>query len=185
MAITILLIIINVAIFYFFNMQLSDVDLFEFFTVYGLNQYTVSNPLNWLTSMFLHGGAAHIAMNMIVLYQCGAMLESSMNKMMYLLLYLICGIAGSFAAVLFINNVDINVNVVGASGAIFGLLAYFSVVGRSFLTFLVEAGIFHAVVYYFHLPIAWYAHLGGAIMGLILALIFASGNQEKQTNGVF
>ena len=53
------------------------------------------------------------------------------------------------------------------------------------MTFLVEAGIFHAVVYYFHLPIAWYAHLGGAIMGLILALIFASGNQEKQTNGVF
>ena len=101
MAITILLIIINVAIFYFFNMQLSDVDLFEFFTVYGLNQYTVSNPLNWLTSMFLHGGTAHIAMNMIVLYQCGAILESSMNKMTYLLLYLICGISGSFAAVVF------------------------------------------------------------------------------------
>ena len=177
--ITGILIAINALIFYFCNMQYYDPMLNQFFLTFGLNQYTMSNPLNWVSSMFIHGSAAHIGMNMFVLLQCGIMLERNMSAFAYLFLYFACGIAGSFASVLFIKHTGIPVNVIGASGAIFGLLAYASIINRSFSTFLVEAGIFHAFIYVLELPIAWYAHLGGALTGLAFALIF--GMQQLKT----
>lgn len=177
--ITGLLIAINILVFYFCNMQYYDAALNQFFLAFGLNEYTMSNPLSWVTSMFIHGSAAHIGMNMFVLLQCGIMLEKNISKFFYLFLYFICGLSGSFASVLFIKHTGASINVIGASGAIFGLLAYASIVNKSFSTFLVEAGVFHAIIYFLQLPIAWFAHLGGAIMGLILALIF--GWQQMKT----
>lgn len=177
--ITFLLIVINCLIFYFCNMQLYNNELNQFFVAYGLNEFTMHNPTNWVTSMFLHGGVAHIAMNMAVLFQCGMILESSMNRIFYLILYFICGLAGSFASVLFIQHTGEVVNVIGASGAIFGLLAYSAVATRSFSSFLLEAAIFHAIVYAFSLPIAWFAHLGGAVAGAVFGLIFGLQSSKQ------
>ena len=163
---------INLLVFYFCNMQYYDADLNRFFLAYGLNEYTMFNPMNWITSMFIHGSAAHIGMNMFVLFQCGIMLEKNISKFFYIFLYFLCGLSGSLASFIFIKYTGAHINVIGASGAIFGLLAYTSIVNRSFSTFLLEAGVFHAIIYALNLPIAWFAHLGGAVVGLFLALIF-------------
>lgn len=71
-----------------------------------------------VSSMFLHGGMLHIAFNMIVLLQVGSLVERMFGSMRFTLLYLVAGICGSLASVLWNQNV----NSVGASGAIFGII---------------------------------------------------------------
>ena len=72
-----------------------------------------------LTSVFLHSGFAHLAMNMISLYFLGSFAEVSFGRGRFLALYFISGIAGGLAYLYF---GAFNSPAVGASGAIFGLL---------------------------------------------------------------
>jgi rhomboid protease GluP len=72
-----------------------------------------------LTSLFLHSGFAHLAMNMISLYFLGSFAEVSFGRGRFLALYFISGIAGGLAYLYF---GAFNSPAVGASGAIFGLL---------------------------------------------------------------
>jgi membrane associated rhomboid family serine protease len=71
-----------------------------------------------VSSMFLHGGLLHIAFNMIVLVQVGTLVERMFGSLRFTLLYLIAGVCGSLASVLW----NPYVNSVGASGAIFGII---------------------------------------------------------------
>lgn len=71
-----------------------------------------------VSSMFLHGGMLHIAFNMIVLVQVGSLVERMFGSLRFSLLYLMAGISGSLASVLW----NPYVNSVGASGAIFGVI---------------------------------------------------------------
>jgi rhomboid protease GluP len=75
----------------------------------------------WLlfTSMFLHAGFVHLALNMLSLYFLGAFVEVAFGRGRFLALYLASGLAGGIAYLYFGN---FNGSVVGASGAIFGLL---------------------------------------------------------------
>jgi rhomboid protease GluP len=72
-----------------------------------------------LSSMFLHSGFIHLAMNMISLYFLGAFVEEAFGRGRYLALYLLGGIAGGLAYLYF---GAFAVPAVGASGAIFALL---------------------------------------------------------------
>lgn len=72
-----------------------------------------------LSSMFLHSGFIHLALNMISLYFLGSFVEEAFGRGRYLALYLLSGIAGGLAY-LYFGAFD--VPAVGASGAIFGLL---------------------------------------------------------------
>jgi rhomboid protease GluP len=72
-----------------------------------------------LTSVFLHSGFAHLAMNMISLYFLGSFAEVSFGRGRFLALYFVSGIAGGLAYLYF---GAFNSPAVGASGAIFGLL---------------------------------------------------------------
>jgi membrane associated rhomboid family serine protease len=71
-----------------------------------------------VTSMFLHGGVLHILFNMMVLWQAGALVERMFGSARFLALYMISGVCGSLASVLW----NPHVNSVGASGAIFGMI---------------------------------------------------------------
>jgi rhomboid protease GluP len=75
----------------------------------------------WLlfTSMFLHAGFVHLALNMLSLYFLGSFVEVAFGRGRFLALYLASGLAGGIAYLYFGN---FNGSVVGASGAIFGLL---------------------------------------------------------------
>jgi rhomboid protease GluP len=78
------------------------------------------NGESWrlLTSMFLHGGLLHLLFNMVVLYQAGQLAERIFGSLRFTGLYLIAGLCGSLASVLW----NPHVNSVGASGAIFGIV---------------------------------------------------------------
>src|SRR5215210_2995775 len=72
-----------------------------------------------LSSMFLHAGFIHLALNMLSLYFLGSFVEVAFGRIRFLALYLTSGLAGGIAY-LYFGNFD--GSVVGASGAIFGLL---------------------------------------------------------------
>jgi membrane associated rhomboid family serine protease len=80
----------------------------------------VANGEWWrlFTSMFLHYGPIHLALNMLALWWFGGPVERVLGRGRYLLLYLVSGLAGSAGALL----ASPNALTVGASGAIFGIL---------------------------------------------------------------
>ncbi|MGZ5199668.1 MAG: rhomboid family intramembrane serine protease [Telluria sp.] len=71
-----------------------------------------------VTSMFLHGSLLHIAFNMFALWQVGRLVERMFGSLRFFALYMIAGVCGSVASVLW----NPHVNSVGASGAIFGII---------------------------------------------------------------
>jgi membrane associated rhomboid family serine protease len=71
-----------------------------------------------ITAAFLHGSIIHLAFNMLALWWIGAPVEEYLGRVRYIALYLVAGLAGSAGALL----VSPNLPVVGASGAIFGIL---------------------------------------------------------------
>lgn len=143
------------------------------------------------TSMFLHAGVLHLGGNMLYLWIFGGCIEDVVGHGRFLLLYVLCGIAG--AAVQIASDPGSETPVVGASGAIAGVLAAYMVmfptarivtlifllvyarlvtipalimVGVWLLIQLINAG---RIV-----PggVAWFAHLGGFAAGLILIVTF-------------
>ncbi|MFA9374954.1 MAG: rhomboid family intramembrane serine protease [Poseidonibacter sp.] len=140
----------------------------------GLNLYFIVYDFWWqpLSTMFAHGGIAHLGMNMFVLYQFGNLIERSRSSKELLLLYFICGILTSLFSFLYIYFLDPNVNLVGASGAIcaiLGYVAYYDKVQRSgIITWILLISVAPLLI---GLPIAWYAHFIGLAIGFIYAFI--------------
>jgi rhomboid protease GluP len=130
-----------------------------------------------VTSMFLHGGLVHLALNGWALFQLGALLETLMGSSRMLLVYFVTGIAGSLASATFTQQPS-----VGASGAIFGLLgaliAYLlrrrgalTPQGKSILMQLVGWAVIN-VFFGFSTPgIDNSAHLGGCAAGLLFGFV--------------
>lgn len=140
----------------------------------GLNLYFLVGGFYWqpLTSIFSHGGIAHLVMNMFVLWQFGNLIEKARGKRSFITLYLVTGIVTSLLSFLYIFYVDIRVNLVGASGAIcaiLGYIAYFDKTQRSgIITWILLISVAPLLI---GLPIAWYAHFIGLFVGFIYALI--------------
>jgi membrane associated rhomboid family serine protease len=159
-------------------------DLFEFATIF--------------TSMFLHGGWAHLLSNMLALYIFGDNVEDRMGSGRYLLFYLLCGFAAAVVHVFL--NPNSTIPTVGASGAISGVLAaYFiffptarviTLVPLFFLPWFVEIPAVFYLGFWFVSQlfnglltvvsgaqafggVAWWAHVGGFIAGLALGPFFA------------
>ena len=78
------------------------------------------NPLQFLTSMFLHGGFLHLVGNMLFLVVYGRYVEDRLGPWRYLGLYLLCGLAGDFLYLAIGNEAPS----LGASGAIAGLMGF-------------------------------------------------------------
>jgi membrane associated rhomboid family serine protease len=125
-----------------------------------------------LTSMFLHYGLLHLALNMWALWVLGRELESSLGPGRFLTLYLLSGLGGSVAAYLFAPEAMS----AGASGAIYGLFAALFVVFRrlnrdtsAIITVLVINLIFSFSVRVISIE----AHLGGLVMGAAIGVALA------------
>jgi rhomboid protease GluP len=134
-----------------------------------------------VTSMFLHGGWLHIGFNMLALWQAGRLVERMFGSARFLALYIVAGVCGSLASVLW----NPHVNSVGASGAIFGIIGgLLAFIGRSdsgvpptigkelrgslsgFLLFNIVAGFVYP-----HTDNA--AHLGGLVGGYLAGHLLA------------
>jgi membrane associated rhomboid family serine protease len=146
-----------------------------------------------MTSMFLHGGWMHLGGNMLFLWIFGDNIERAMGAVRFLMFYLVCGLAASAAHILF--NLQSPVPSIGASGAISGVLGgYMLLFPRNRVRVLTRGGIV-AVPAVFMLGmwiliqfingfgsmartdetsgVAYMAHIGGFVAGLVLVKLFA------------
>ena len=137
---------------------------------FGLNRYFLEAGLFWqpLTSMFMHGGLTHLAMNMVVLFQFGTLLENARGKGFFLSLYLIGGLLTSLFSFVFMYFLGLNHVLVGASGAIsvlIGWIAYKDPFNRKGLIIAIMLISFAPLL--LGMNIAWYAHLIGFGIGML------------------
>ena len=150
-----------------------------------------------VTSMFLHGGWMHLGGNMLYLWIFGDNLEKVMGAVRFLIFYLACGVAASLAHIFFGSGSSIPA--VGASGAISGVLGgYLLLFPRNKVRVLTRGGVTHVpaiVVLGFWIVIqmingigsmaattetagvAYMAHIGGFVAGLVIVKLFASQRQ--------
>jgi membrane associated rhomboid family serine protease len=134
-----------------------------------------------LTSMFAHVEVFHIGFNMLALWILGPQLELVLGRLRFTALYLLSGLVGS-AAVYWLSPEF--TPTLGASGAIFGLMAALLVVAykarADVSQLMVWIGI-NAALTFFGSGISWQGHVGGFVGGLALAGILAYAPRERRT----
>lgn len=144
----------------------------------------VNEPWRMLTSVFLHGSVLHLLLNMYTLWIFGQLLEGLLGRVRFLAMYLIAGLAGSVGVVVFGDPLSW---VLGASGAIFGLMGAFVVIQRRFGANLTQLYVLLAInLAIGFLPganISWQAHLGGLIGGVLVGLIYLE-TRERSRRGI-
>lgn len=92
--------------------------------IFGLSQ--VSNTwLQWITYQFMHGGFMHLLSNMVVLLIFGGIIEETVGSFIFLTVYLLCGVLAGFSY-LILSDAGLS-PVVGASGAISGLMTFYAI----------------------------------------------------------
>lgn len=148
------------------------------------------------TSMFIHAGWLHLIGNMLFLFVFGRSIEDRFGHGQFLLLYFLCGVGAAFTDVMF--NVGSQVPTIGASGAIAGILgAYLISYPKARITTLIPLLIIFWTIrlpallvlgYWFLIQfiagyqmmaietttgggVAWWAHVGGFLLGMLLALV--------------
>ncbi|MEW6087291.1 MAG: rhomboid family intramembrane serine protease [bacterium] len=199
---TILLILLNTAVF-FYEMSLGIENARIFINKMGLipsellrgRHLLVKSPvpvqLNIITSIFLHGSLMHLLGNMLYLWIFGNNIEDYLGHAKFLIFYFACGILATITHT--VVNINSNVPIVGASGAISGILgAYLLLYPRAKILVLVPIFIF---IQFIKIPaivvigfwivfqflngitslgvgepqgIAWFAHIGGFAVGIVL-----------------
>lgn len=157
-----------------------------------------SSPLpvyfNFLTSMFMHGGFMHLFGNMLFLWVFGDNIENLLGHIRYAIFYLLCGFAAALGQV--VLDTGSIIPMLGASGAISGVLGGYIIsfpnrrVRAVLFNFLTEVPayvalgiwIVYQIVLGFFTPagtggVAYAAHIGGFIAGLVLVKLFALGRK--------
>ena len=152
--------------------------------------------LSFFTNMFLHGGWLHIIGNMWFLYLFGSRVEDQMGHFRFLIFYVLAGISAS--VIYFLVDIHSTIPAFGASGAIAGVMGAFIVmfprariltlIPIFFFPLFVELSAFFFIGYWFIIQllsgtlsfashaasggIAWWAHIGGFLVGIALVPFF-------------
>ena len=129
--------------------------------------YTV-NPLSFnisiITNGFLHANLLHIGMNMLMLYMLSTMFQEKNSK--FMTVYILSLLLSSLFSLIYVSYIS-PAFVLGASGAIFGIFSYIFFKLNRQKEFYLNFFIFNIGMVMFGMNIAWYAHLGGAIAGIL------------------
>lgn len=181
--ITVLIQILKVALLANAN---SGLELYSWYT-------TAYEPWQFVSHIFLHGDWMHLLFNMFGLWWLGNLLERGWGSSKFLMFYLLCGVfAGVISQLVdnYIFNQAFTGATVGASGAIYGLLAAFAltypnfkvvfiflpvpVAAKYFVPILLAIDLFSGVTGFsiFGNNIAHFAHIGGAVVGFVLTLVY-------------
>ncbi|HET8783542.1 MAG TPA: rhomboid family intramembrane serine protease [Pyrinomonadaceae bacterium] len=174
----------------------------------GLGETPISVYITLFTSMFMHGGIAHIAGNMLFLWIFGDNIEDRLGHVRYTIFYLLCGVLASLAHVFttaaFAGEAgDTLVPSLGASGAISGVLGGYILLHPSrrvtviLFRFLTDVPAWVAIGIWFAFQlvsglgmfgggsqqggVAYAAHIGGFIAGLVLIKFFDRGHAGTRT----
>ncbi|HHI96569.1 MAG TPA: rhomboid family intramembrane serine protease [Thermodesulfatator atlanticus] len=159
--------------------------------------------LAFITCMFLHGGWVHLIGNMWTLWIFGDNVEDRMGSLRFVIFYFLCGLAASLCHIYM--HPHSTVPTIGASGAISGVLgAYYALFPLARIVVMIPIFIFP---FFFELPavlylawwffiqvfsgtlsvvhgqiaggVAWWAHAGGFVAGLLLHRLFCWGRPKK------
>jgi hypothetical protein len=177
---------------FFYRYALIPANIFSFGETPGISIKHIFLP--FLTSMFLHGGWLHVIGNMWYLWIFGDKVEDRLGHVQFFIFYLVCGIGAGMTHV--ILNPNSPVPCVGASGAIAGVLGAYlisfpfarvvTLVPIFFYLTVIEIPAVILLVFWFVLQffsgtlsvaataqtggggVAWWAHVGGFIIGMIL-----------------
>ena len=174
----------------------------------GLGETPLSVYLTLITSMFMHGGIAHIAGNMLFLWIFGDNIEDRLGHLRYGLFYLVCGLVASLAhvfttAAMATDQSSMLVPSLGASGAISGVLGGYLLLHPKrrvtviLFRFLTDVPAYVAIGIWFAFQlisglgmlgagsqqggVAYAAHIGGFIAGVALIKLFDRGGPERAT----
>ncbi|MBL6987358.1 MAG: rhomboid family intramembrane serine protease [Methylobacter sp.] len=209
--------IMAVCIIVFVSMQLMPDQLsLRLINLYGMVPIRYTNPyyglpfdgyLSFLTSLFLHGNWLHLIMNMWFLWIFGDNVEDRMGRLPFLAFYLLCGLLATYLQWFF--DPYLTIPVVGASGAIAGVLAaYFFLYPLERVVVWIPILFLPIVI---HVPavaflglwvliqlhsattamlfenaavvdVAWWAHLGGFIAGSVLYRWFLRKEQAEKND---
>jgi membrane associated rhomboid family serine protease len=188
----------------FFFVELSGGDPFiEHWSV--VPRRLLANPgsdfLTIFTSMFMHAGWLHLGGNMLYLWIFGDNVEDNFGHLKFLIFYLLCGIAATLAQLAF--STGSNVPNLGASGAIAGVLgAYILLFPRGQVKVLMGRGVIPMpalVVIGFWIVlqfvsgigsitnsaetggVAYMAHIGGFLAGIVLTFLLRAGTKQETT----
>ena len=133
---------------------------------------TAFEPWRMITALFIHASFIHVGLNMFSLYIFGPILERMLGRGRFIALYLLSGFGGSVAVLLIAPQIG----VLGASGALFGLFTAFFVIQRGLggngNSLLVLIAINLVIGFIPGFNIAWQAHVGGLVVGAVVALVF-------------
>lgn len=180
-----------------------------FYTYGSIPRFVLAGDVvSVITSMFMHGGIAHIAGNMVFLFVFGDNIEDRFGHLKYLIIYLLWGILAAYShSLVATDNTDSLVPAVGASGAISGVLgAYlvmfprakiFTVVFAFFITTIRIPAIAFLPIWFimqlvfgFIFPqsggVAYFAHIGGFVAGLGTAYVWKllARNRDLQVRDI-
>ena len=200
-AMTLLIISVNVLCF-LYEKALAPESLELFIQHYALVPDHLA-PLTFVTSMFLHGGWLHLIGNMWFLWVFGSHIEDAMGSPKFLVFYILSGVAS--AIVQFAIELGNPVPTLGASGAIAGVMGAFlilyprvRVVTLIFIVIFittVEIPAAFMLLYWFLIQlvsgigslasvthaqgIAWFAHVGGFLAGILLIRVLEQRNRPR------
>jgi len=173
--ITILLILLNVVIFFVFKESQTDIIKLYGFIPGEFNFFHI------LISMFLHANIWHLLFNIWFLWIFGDNVENRIGHLKFLLFYFLCGISSAIIYSILGNNLTIPL--IGASGAISGILGGYLILFPknklrvfpnfnfySFVYILLWFLIQLLLVYFGNGEVGYLGHVGGFIIGIILVL---------------
>jgi membrane associated rhomboid family serine protease len=167
----------------------------------------LANPsgdfLTLFTAMFMHGGWAHLGGNMLYLWIFGDNVEDRLGHLKFIIFYLVCGLAATFAQLAF--SIGSNVPNLGASGAIAGVLGAYILMfpqgkvrvlqGQQVIqvSALIVIGLWIVLQLFSGIGsiantvqtggVAYMAHIGGFIAGFVLTFLLGGNTRPRLTAG--
>lgn len=178
------ILIINIILFLGKFLLGDKIDLDRYLDLFPIGS-PYFKPHQFVTYMFMHADIAHILLNMLGVYMFGSILESIWGAKRFLNFYLLCGL-GAAALQLAISAYNNEFQILlGASGAVFGLLVAFAMMFPNTelqLYFFIPVKAKYLAIgyalfelyngFFSHDNVAHFAHLGGLIVGVIIMLIW-------------
>ncbi len=205
--ITVGVIFVNILVFLWQRAMLSNIESELLYKCYGLipREFMLSLTTKWellpynaltvFTSMFLHGGFLHLGGNMLYLWIFGKNIEDAMGHKRFIVFYLLSGIIAASFQLLY--DPSSNTPMIGASGAVSGILGaylllfpYAKIKTLLFIIIFIKVvelpaillltiWFFMQILYSQAEGVAWHAHIGGFIFGLITVKIFVTKRQRS------
>ena len=157
--------------------------------------YAVPPVVSIFTSMFMHGGFMHLIGNMLYMWIFADNIEDDLGKVKFLIFYFLSGVGAAMAQVFM--DVNSQIPMVGASGAIGGVLGAYLInypnarvlvlIPLGFFSQLIKIRALYVLGFWFILQfissgggVAYAAHIGGFVSGMILILFFNKKNKRKK-----